>query len=192
MKKLNILITTLLLISVLFSCKRVNKCDEPTYWEVDSIEKFEIAKLKEIATCTEKYLFNETLNQADTCKSCFFVINTSFSVKLFSGRTYCGKDIIDTIENIEITSTNNYSEDYKKGEILNDIFDIFIYNENTDSINCPVKLNQFLNSKSASPGYFHLLLNEIPDSTRLHEFTVKIELQDTTFINKTLPIYIKQ
>lgn len=191
MKKLFLLIT-LLFIGGLFSCKRINRCDEPTYWEVDSINKFETARLEKIAACTENYLFNEVLNQSDTCKSCLFVINTSFSLNLISGRTYCGKDISDTIENIEIRSTNDYAENYKKGEILNDIFNIFIYNNIADSISCPIGLNHFLNNKSACPDYFHLLLREIPDSTRLHEFTVKIELQDTTFFAKTLPIYIKQ
>ncbi|MCF6364736.1 MAG: hypothetical protein L3J35_00890 [Bacteroidales bacterium] len=188
MKKLNIPITTFLIISVLFSCKRVVKCEKKNM-VIEDLYSFTTAKLIKPAECTNQGLSTTQLTALDSSESKLFSVYVMFLVR---GMEVPCKEyiLVDTFKNIEITSSNDFNENYKKGESLNDIFNIFIYNDNEEEICCPTSLNQLLYYNFLFQIRFHLLLNEIPDSTRLHEFTVKIELQDTTFINKTLSIYI--
>ncbi|MCF6364737.1 MAG: hypothetical protein L3J35_00895 [Bacteroidales bacterium] len=87
MKKLNIPITTFLIISVLFSCKRVNKCDKE-YFEIDSVKYFGAARLDNIATCTDGYLSKEPLTIFDTCISIYFDISISFDVSPITGNQF--------------------------------------------------------------------------------------------------------
>jgi len=190
MKKIKI-ISVLLFISVLFSCDRHTLCNIG-YWEIDSIYQFGAIKLENPVSCDNNLINNNYLNSNDTCSSNLFAIKANFLSKYISGDPENCKGYVmqDSIVNIEIRSSNDFNEEYKQGQLLNDIFKVKINNDMPESENCPVALNEFLNKKEPCPDILFFYLSELPDSIRLHEFSINISVNDTMFTSKTLSIYI--
>jgi hypothetical protein len=168
---------------VLFTCKDWNLPDHST-WIFSGI-KFHTAKLYANDSCSNSILQNTFLNLYDTCNFDLFVINTEFELDCIDGNPMVSPDIVDSIKNIEITSSEDYNENNNSGKIINEVFDVHTWG------NCRQDLNNYLEKNNSIPYSVQFLLKTPPDSSSVHEFIVKFYLQDTFFVATSSPVFIQ-
>jgi hypothetical protein len=105
----------------------------------------------------------------------------------------CPAEMLGNIENISISSNNDYNQNYKSGISLNKIIKLTTYDFKNGQTKTQEMLNDFLAKNPTSVISIYFYFTEPPDSTRLHSLTIVYKEHDGTAYNlKTYPIYITQ
>jgi len=79
-------------------------------------------------------------------------------------------EMVDKIENIELISNNSYNDTFPANTNLSEIVNVIIPSITNESIS----LNEYLQTNPTFPNSLILILNEAPDTNRIHRFTLKI------------------
>ena len=133
------------------------------------------------------------LNKYDTCRYNKYLIYIGLELNIIKnhGGLY-GVKIADSLKELLVISNNDYNENYKKGDTLNNI--ITIYNEAGSAFNdngfCEL-LPNFI-KKTQNFGSCILFFTEPPEIKRLHRFTIQYKAYNRKlFSDTTVSVYIK-
>lgn len=83
----------------------------------------------------------------------------------------------EEIDNIIITTNQDFNSNFLQGENLAEIFDIITYDESADSNGERLDLNTFIEMNPVVPNESYLLLKEQPDSITSFQFNVQFYIQ---------------
>ena len=150
-------------------------------------------KLIKNVRCLES-ISSKPASKYDTISYSELCLTMLFGIEHTGGHLDCGRDrITGLVKSIIVTSDNNYNQQYKKGDTLNNIIKMkFLDIARGGQHECLKHIQEFLDTKPICNQFTSLLFFEKPDSIRLHKFHIYYEESNgAVYQSDLLPVYIK-
>lgn len=182
MKKIIILTIIVFQLLYLNSCKPDGTCPGNPYEHYKTTEMIiATSKYENSANCNEKTSGLPVIEN-ESIKYSKLILTIYFKIDLVSEYYYyecANPEIIDTIRNLIITSNNDYNDQYKKGDTLNNIIKLnyFIYGSYYGSC---LPLSDYLNNDSKCRFGFDFFFTEPPQESTLQKFHIYYEENNGT------------
>lgn len=133
------------------------------------------------------------IDSLDTCKYDYLKIRLTFESAYVSQNTCSSPQdsIIGKIEDIIVICENDYNDNYKINDTINDILNVIYTNSKGMPIASPLPLNDYLQTNPICSDGIDLFLSQPPNITSTQSFKIYYKETDgKMFSATTVPIYI--